>query len=248
MRRCGAQSLQLILDEPQEWVLRGAPEGAMTEEGTSGYLVECANATLIVGYASGSTVFSRGGCRVLYHYQQTEPFFDVEGRLLSTGYPLSLLISQLEYDFVEHKEMVDRSMIKPKLMNEVPSLLSQVVQTLRHDLLETRPTPTLREKRINEEREHDETFGQPPTTQLHPTQTFSSRPAKRPKMESLSSSDKITTQAAYSSEEQANGERPTQVYAPDYQEYSVPAPPVRETGLCDQAMRVLEVTSLRFVQ
>lgn len=211
MRRCGAQSIQLVLDDPQEWIL-GADSGTvMTDDGTSGYMVESRNATLIVSYSSGSTVFSRGSCRALYRYQQADPLFDKQGRLLSSYPQMSLLLSQLEYDFVDHTEMVNRSAIKTRAVSGTPtSSITNIEQS------SDRSTD-----HANEE---------------------AARPAKRPKLESQSMSQDASSHSQPNA--RATRIRNNTQDTSNWQECSIPGPPVRNTGLSDESMRVLEVSTL----
>lgn len=210
MRRCGAQSIQLVLDEPKEWVLGPEPErnAVMTAEGISGYLVESARATLIVTYASGSTVFSRGSCRALYHYHQQEQPQEHEA---TTNYlpQTVLLLSQLEYDFVEHTEMISRSAIKTR----------------------DEPSGALRAEQSKGMRAHSQTE--------EAAQGELSRPAKRPKFEAHSGSENDAVQHVDQSPVKP---LPLQKeYDAGFRQYSIPCPPVRDTGLSDETMRVLEV-------
>lgn len=213
MRRCGATSIQLVLDDPQEWLLGAESGTVMTEDGTSGYMVECPNATLIVSYSTGSTVFARGTCRATYHYhqQQTETLIDKHGRLLSlsNGYPqMTLLLSQLEYDFVEHTEMVNRSAIKIRNNHMVQGQGPSSMISLQTNTDNTEPE----------------------------------RPSKRPKMDSYTSSNDDTSIHQTTQGTQTSLKRSESGSA--WQECSIPGPPVRDTGLSDESMRVLEVSYL----
>lgn len=218
MRRCGATSIKLVLDDPQEWLLTAESGTVMTEDGTSGYMVECPSATLIVSYSSGSTVFSRGTCRATYHYQQAEPLFDKHGRLLSSGYPqMTLLLSQLEYDFVEHTEMVNRSAIKTRTTVSPSKALNSTTADVGIDQTPDIPRPS------------DTDVAEDP------------RPAKRPKTEYTTSKDSTdvrqTTQPSQTALKRNESNS-------NWQECSIPGPPVRDTGLSDESMRVLEVSPL----
>lgn len=227
MRRCGATSIQLVLDDPREWVLGPDPDrnSVMTEDGISGYLVESPHATLIVTYLSGSSVFSRGSCRALYHYQQAEPVVDAHGRLLAEYPQMTLLLTQLEYDFVEHTEMVSRRVIKPK-------------ETATESSRDARKEPTAQVEHtvaaINT-RKHNEMDAGTADANVN------ARPAKRPKTEAQSgleedrpfhTADQVPTQNVALKNE----------YNPGFREYSIPGPPVRDCGLSDETMRVLEVS------
>lgn len=222
MRRCGAQSIQLVLNDPQEWLLGSDSGTVMTDDGTSGYMVECPNATLIVAYASGSTIFSRGTCRATYHYQQAEPLFDKHGRLLSSYPQMTLLLSQLEYDFVEHTEMVNRCAIKTKT---TPSTLATEPVITGDNVVHSSPSTLRRQPDIDN--------------------ADASRPAKRPKTESYNASQVETAipqgaRTTYETSAQPDA-------SSNWQECLIPGPPVRDTGLSDEAMRVLEVRNACFL-
>lgn len=231
MRRCGATSIQLVLDDPREWVLGPDPErnSVMTEDGISGYLVESPHATLIVTYSSGSSVFSRGSCRALYHYQQAEPVVDVHGRLLAGCPQMTLLLTQLEYDFVEHTEMVSRRVIKPK-------------ETATESSKDTRQEPAAQVEQIApaiSTRKHNQ-------IDEEPLDQTASRHAKRQKTEAQSGTEEDDRSFRTADQVPNQNVALKNEYNPGFREYSIPGPPVRDCGLSDETMRVLEVSDHDF--
>lgn len=262
MRRCGAQGIQLVLDDPREWIL--GPDSAegnslITQEGISGYLVESPHATLIVTYSSGSSVFSRGSCRALYHYQPSgNQVVDQLGRLIP-GYPqqMVLLLSQLEYDFVEHTEMVSRAVIKAKVPAATATVTTMAnsqngplegVESQQSPKSQRTPNPN------NTRRPYEETEDTDAQKEEDAT-----RPAKKPKIEVQSGSKEEEDAGAIvatkgnnvAGDRQQDEDKNRQNMPPPplkndwntgFREYSIPGPPVRDTGLSDETMRVLEVS------
>lgn len=214
MRRCGATSIQLVLDDPQEWLLSPDSGAVMADDGSSGYMVECQNATLIVSYSTGSTVFSRGTCRATYHYEQADPLLDEHGRLLSSYRQMTLLLSQLEYDFVEHTEMVKRSAIRTRKAERAAADVDAKDRHMPHSQRSVSRRQSVDDAQIT-------------------------RSVKRPKIESQTGSYNSKEVHAICQPGRINSEESESISR--WQECSIPGPPVRDTGLSDETMRVLEV-------
>lgn len=103
MRDAGANSFQLLLETPREC--------AVTENLVDlpvGYIVECNDFTWIVGYKSGTQVFSKGVLRAAF----------VTPLPSRPGEPrLPVKIQSMEYIFEHHTDFVKRSAIVGKSMS-----------------------------------------------------------------------------------------------------------------------------------
>ena len=115
LRDGGAKTFQLLLETPNEYIITSGPN-----EPPLGYVVECNESTWIVGYDSGTQVFSKGLLRATF---ARPPLAMQYG-----GPQLPIKIESMEYVFEHHTEYVKRSAIIKKPLSPASTSTSQMTE------------------------------------------------------------------------------------------------------------------------
>lgn len=229
MRRSGAISFQLLLESPLEWTLSSS---SSPDAPISGHIVECDDMTFIVGYASGSTIFSKGVCRAIY--QQVVPTTK-DGQLVPQAAmnQSCLQLTQLEYAFESHTEMIDRTAIRSR-RDEIGA--SSLLKDLDVNVRNQQPSASMKNPPNGSQlngRDEDAS-----------SETSSSIGPFRPKRETASEVDMTSVTSSPVKRSRRSEVNNTALNGNEWHEYMLPKPPVGAPGLCDEAMRVLEVSRI----